>query len=147
MAAGRAGHHDASQVVVATGYNRIPVLPEWPGRASFRGELRHSSDYRNPAPYRGRKVLVVGSGNSGAEIAADLVEGGAASVAIAIRTPPNIQRREFLGVPTQVLGILLGGLPAAVVDPISLALQRVAIGDLRPYGLEPPARGVFSRIR
>ena len=142
-----AGPREAPVVVMATGYNRDPVLPPWPGREGFRGELIHSSEYRNAGPYRGRSVLVVGSGNSGAEIAADLVEGGASRVLVSIRTPPNIQRREFLGIPTQVLGIVLGGLPSRVVDPVSLALQRVAIGDLRPYGLAPPARGVFSRIR
>lgn len=56
----------ASEVVVATGFNREPVIPEWPGRETFTGELVHSSEYRNPAPYRGRDVLVVGTGNSGA---------------------------------------------------------------------------------
>jgi putative flavoprotein involved in K+ transport len=142
----RAGERDAAAVVMATGYNRSPVLPDWPGQAGFKGALVHSSRYRNPAPYRGKSVLVVGSGNSGAEIAADLVEGGAGRVLISIRTPPNIQRREFLGVPTQVLGILLGGLPPRLIDPVSLLLQRVAIGDLRPYGIDPPARGTFSRI-
>ena len=44
-------------------------MPDWPGRASFAGELIHSADYRNANAYRGRDVLVVGSGNSGAEIA------------------------------------------------------------------------------
>lgn len=142
----KTGARNARAVVMATGYNRRPALPDWPGRDGFRGELLHSSRYRNPAPFRGRRVLVVGSGNSGAEIAADLVEGGASAVLISIRTPPNIQRREFLGVPTQVLGILLGGLPPRLIDPVSLWLQKVAVGDLRPYGLEPPRKGTFSRI-
>src|SRR5258706_2634713 len=76
--------------VIATGYNHAPFLPDWPGRDQFAGELLHSSRYRNPRPYHGRDVLVVGAGNSGAEIAVDLIEGGAARVRVAIRTPPNI---------------------------------------------------------
>ena len=134
------------KVVMATGYNRTPILPEWPGRDRYEGDLIHSADYRNAAPYRARKVLVVGSGNSGAEIAVDLVEGGAREVLVSIRTPPNIQRREFLGIATQQVGILAEKLPVELADRISLALQKMAIGDLRPYGLEPPRMGALSRI-
>jgi putative flavoprotein involved in K+ transport len=141
-----AGDRAASKLILATGYNREPVLPEWPGAGAFAGELIHSSCYRNAEPYRGRRVLVVGSGNSGAEIAVDLVEGGAGEVLVSIRTPPNIQRREVLGIPTQVVGILASKLPVPVADRISLALQRVGIGDLRPYGIDPPTRGALSRI-
>lgn len=64
-----------SAVVVATGYNHTPRLPEWPGSDAYTAthgrELLHASAYRNPAPYEGRDVLVVGAGNTGAEIAAD----------------------------------------------------------------------------
>ena len=140
------GDREAGTVVLATGYNRIPFLPDWPGARSYRGELRHSARYRNAEPYRGKSVLVVGSGNSGAEIAVDLLEGGAREVQISIRTPPNIQKRAFLGIPTQVVGILAQKLPVNVADGISLALQKVAVGNLRPYGLDPPSRGALSRI-
>jgi len=136
----------AQTLVLATGYNRRPVLPDWPGREGFEGALLHSARYRNAEPYRGKRMLVVGSGNSGAEIAVDLVEGGAGEVLVSIRTAPNIQRREFLGIPTQVMGILAGKLPVPVADRLSLVLQRLGIGDLRPYGIDPPARGVMSRI-
>jgi putative flavoprotein involved in K+ transport len=72
------GPIEADAVIVATGYNGAPLVPDWPGRDGFTGELIHSSQYMNPEPYRGRDVLVVGSGNSGAEIAHDLIDGGAA---------------------------------------------------------------------
>jgi putative flavoprotein involved in K+ transport len=62
----------ARVVVVATGQYRQPILPAWPGRDMFAGRLVHSAVYRNAAPYAGQRVLVVGAGNSGAEIAADL---------------------------------------------------------------------------
>src|SRR5262249_32802086 len=53
----------ARSVIVATGYNGAPFIPAWPGRESFGGNLVHSSEYRNPTPYEGRDVLVVGAGN------------------------------------------------------------------------------------
>ena len=104
------GDLEARRVAVATGYSNVPRPPDWPGVDGFRGELLHSVEYRNPEPFRGRDVLVVGTGNSGAEIAVDLVDGGAARVRLSVRTPPNIVRRDRFGIPAQVLGIVLGKL-------------------------------------
>jgi cation diffusion facilitator CzcD-associated flavoprotein CzcO len=137
----------AERVVVATGYNRVPLIPDWPGRDAFTGELIHSSAYRNPEPYRAKDVMVAGTGNSGAEIAVDLVEGGARRVLLSVRTPPNILRRDVGGFPTQVLGVGLRRFPPSVVDALSGAARRVTIGDLRPYGLPPPPRGTYTRVR
>jgi cation diffusion facilitator CzcD-associated flavoprotein CzcO len=81
------GEIDGRQVVVATGYENPPVVPEWPGRDRFAGELLHSSAYRNPASFAGKRVLVVGAGSSAMEIAHDLATGGAAKVWLAVRTP------------------------------------------------------------
>jgi putative flavoprotein involved in K+ transport len=136
----------AQSVVVATGYNRKPKIPSWPGAAGFTGELLHSGEYRNPAPYAGKDVLVVGTGNSGAEIAVDLVEGGAADVAIAVRTPPNIMRRDVRGFPSQITGIMMRRLPKPVVDRLARGVSKMAIGDLRPYGLPPAPRGLYTRL-
>jgi putative flavoprotein involved in K+ transport len=137
----------AAAVVIATGYNHIPHLPDWPGSASFAGELFHSARYRTAAPFRGRDVLVVGTGNSGAEIAVDLVDGGARRVRVAVRTPPNILRRELLGVSSQRLGVLLRHAPVAIVDPIASAVARLTVGDLTRYGLPPSPRGTYTRAR
>jgi cation diffusion facilitator CzcD-associated flavoprotein CzcO len=137
----------AETVVVATGYNRIPWMPDWPGRASFTGELLHSIGYRTPEPFRGKEVLVVGTGTSGAEIAVDLVEGGARAVHLSVRTPPNILRRDLGGFPTQVLRVGMRRLPPRVVDVLSGATRRLTVGDLRPYGLPPPQRGTYTRVR
>src|SRR5258706_16045699 len=54
----------AKHVIVATGYNGAPYLPDWPGREGFTGELLHSDAYVNAEPFRDRDVLVVGAGNS-----------------------------------------------------------------------------------
>jgi putative flavoprotein involved in K+ transport len=140
-----AGTMGAPTVVVATGYNLVPRLPSWPG--SFRGELIHSGRYRNSRPYAGKDVLVVGTGNSGAEIAVDLVEGGARNVSLSVRTPPNILRRDLGGFPTQVFGVLFRHLPPRLVDPIAAATRRLTVGDLTRYGMPRPPRGVYTRAR
>jgi putative flavoprotein involved in K+ transport len=140
------GSIDTSYVVVATGHNHTPVLPDWPGRDAFTGELVHASRYRNPQPYVGRDVLVVGAGNTGAEIAVDLVEGGAGRVRLAVRTPPNIVRREVAGLPSQAVSVLVRRLPPPVVDRLIRAVQRLSVPDLSTYGLPRPADGVYTRI-
>jgi putative flavoprotein involved in K+ transport len=136
----------ADAVVIATGYNREPVIPRWPGVAEFEGELVHSSGYRNGSRYTGREVLVVGPGNSGAEIAVDLVESRARKVWLSVRTAPNILRRQLAGLPTQAIGVLLRKLPVAAVDRIAGATQRLTVGDLSKYGMPAPERGLYTRL-
>ncbi|WP_137994061.1 flavin-containing monooxygenase [Streptomyces vilmorinianum] len=134
-------------VVVATGYNHTPRLPEWPGLDAYGGEIAHASAYRNPAPYAGRDVLVVGAGNTGAEIAADLAEGGAARVRLAVRTVPHIVRRSTAGWPAQRTGILVRRLPVRLVDKAGEVMGRVSVPDLSAHGLPRPDTGLYSRVR
>lgn len=138
----------ADVVVVATGYQHTPHLPDWPGRGSFTGVLRHAKDYRDPAPYRGRDVLVVGVGNTGAEIAADLAEHGARRVELAVRTPPHLVRRSVAGWPAQLTGILVRRLPPVLVDPVARVQTRLTIPDLTRYGLPRPGPldGLATRV-
>lgn len=135
------GPIDADDVVVATGYSNVPWLPDWPGRESFAGELVHSADYRNAAPYSGKDVLVVGAGNSGAEIAVDLVEGGAQRVWLSVRTPPNIVRRDRFGVPSQLVGIAVQPLPPRALNFVGRTLRRLTVPDLSDFGLPAPRDG------
>jgi putative flavoprotein involved in K+ transport len=131
-------------VVVATGYNGAPFVPDWPGRDGFTGELVHSSEYRNPEPYRGRDVLVVGAGNSGAEIAHDVIDGGAKSSTLSVRTPPQIVRRSTAGIPAQLVGMAVKYLPPDWIDPISKTQRKLSIPDLAAHGLPRPEQGVRS---
>jgi putative flavoprotein involved in K+ transport len=140
------GTVQASAVVVATGYNHTPVEPSWPGLESFAGEVIHASRYRNPSAYAGRDVLVVGPGNTGAEIAVDLVEGGARQVWLAVRTPPHIVRRTTAGWPAQGTGILVRRLPVPLVDQLARAMSKVSVPDLAEYGLPKPDTGLQTRV-
>ncbi|NSC22300.1 NAD(P)/FAD-dependent oxidoreductase [Streptomyces albus subsp. chlorinus] len=134
-------------VVVATGCNHTPHVPAWPGRDGFEGELLHAARYRTPGPYAGKDVLVTGAGNTGAEIAVDLAEGGAARVRLAVRTPPHILRRSTLGRPAQSNAILCRRLPVRLVDRMAAHLARLSVPDLAPYGLPRPEKGLYTRVR
>lgn len=134
-------------VVVATGDNHTPHLPDWPGLDLFDGELLHATDYRDAGPYRGRDVLVVGAGNTGAEIAVDLVEGGAARVRLAVRTAPHILRRTVVGWPAQATGILVRRLPGRAADQLTNGVQKLCLPDLSTRGLPRPTAGLSARLR
>jgi putative flavoprotein involved in K+ transport len=134
-------------VVMATGQFGIPIVPNWPGLKEYRGRVLHSSRYGSGLAFAGERVLVVGAGNSGAEIATDLAEQGASFVAISIRTPPPIVPRDLLGIPAQVFGLLMSRLPARLADSIGSGLARMALGDLTRYGLGKPAWLPFTARR
>ncbi|MFJ6907005.1 flavin-containing monooxygenase [Streptomyces griseoluteus] len=134
-------------VVVATGHNHTPRLPEWPGAEGYEGELLHASSYRNPKPYEGRDVLVVGIGNTGAEIAVDLVAGGASRVRLAVRTAPHIVRRSTAGWAAQYTGIVVRRLPVRLVDRLARPMARLSTPDLSEHGLPRPETGLYSRVR
>ncbi len=137
----------APAVVVATGFNHTAHLPDWPGRDGFTGELLHASRYRRPDPYAGKDVLVVGTGNTGAEIAVDLAEGGAARVRLAVRTSPHIVRRATLGWPAQANGVLARRLPVRAVDALAARMVRLGTPNLTEYGLPRPTTGLATRAR
>ena len=129
-------------MIVATGYNGRPFVPDWPGRESFTGRARPLRRLPQPAAVPGRDVLVVGVGNSGAEIATDVAEGGASRTRLSVRTPPQILRRATAGIPAQLIGIAIRRVPPSWVDPISKAQRRLSIPDLAPQGLPRPEIGV-----
>ncbi|WP_371661725.1 flavin-containing monooxygenase [Streptomyces sp. NBC_00280] len=135
-----------SAVVVATGTNHTPRLPEWSGRDAYTGELLHAGQYRNAAPYAGRDVLVVGIGNTGAEIAVDLVEGGASRVRLSVRTAPHIVRRSTAGWAAQFTGILVRRLPVRLVDRLAGPMAKLSVPDLSAHGLPRPDTGLYSRV-
>ena len=142
-----AGRLAARQVVVATGYEHTPRLPDWPGRDRYPGRLLHSARYRNPQEFRGADVLVVGPGCSGLEIAYDLARGGARRVRLAVRTQPNLMLRESGGVPGDLPARALFKLPPRFADAVAAKVRQASIGDLSAWGLTPPQEGLFARDR
>jgi len=141
------GYLRTGQVIIATGYENEPVMPDWPGRDGYPGQLLHASQYRNPLPFGGQRVLVVGPGSSGMEIADNLARGNAAKVWLAVRTPPNILLREGPGgIPGDMIGVAMLRLPTGVADRLARFARRISIGDLSEYGLPVPKEGPMARL-
>jgi len=134
------GSITAPVVIVATGIADAPYRPSWPGLDAYQGAVVHSSEYRNPAPYPGKRVLVVGFGNSGGEIALDLAEAGV-DVALAVRGPVQVLPRDLLGLPILTWAILYQRLPARLVDLINAPILRLAVGSIERLGLRRAVKG------
>jgi cation diffusion facilitator CzcD-associated flavoprotein CzcO len=130
----------APVVVVATGWADYPYAPTWPGMETFDGPILHSSLYRNPSPFAGKRVLVVGFGNSGGEIALDLAEAGV-DVTLSVRGPVRILPRELLGLPILTWAIAQQRLPARVADVINAPAIRLAVGSIEKLGMTRAAKG------
>jgi cation diffusion facilitator CzcD-associated flavoprotein CzcO len=130
----------AAVVIVATGIAHAPHRPSWPGMESFGGPVVHSSEYRNAGVFAGKRMLVVGFGNSGGEIALDLAEAGI-DVTLAVRSPVQILPRDLLGLPILTWAILYRHLPARLVDAINAPVLRLSIGDFEKLGLHRAAKG------
>lgn len=130
----------AAMVVVATGWADAPYLPQWPGMADYCGEVLHSSVYRNPAAFAGQRVLVVGFGNSGGEIALDLAE-ATVNVTLSVRGPVKILPRDLLGLPLLTWAVGQRWLPPRVADFINAPMIRLAVGSLRGTGLSEAHKG------
>ena len=140
------GDVDARQVVVATGYEHTPVIPHWPGKDGFTGELLHSAHYRNPTSYLGKRVLVIGGGSSGFEIVTDVATGGAAKAWLSLRTPPNILPLWGTGgLTSDFITKLAGKAPPRLSDRVSRLARWINFGDLTEFGLPVPAEGPMAR--
>jgi cation diffusion facilitator CzcD-associated flavoprotein CzcO len=133
-------------VVVATGANNVPNVPTFPGQQDYRGRLMHSRDYGDATPFAGQRVLVVGMGNTGAEIALDLAEQGV-EVALAVRSPVNLVHRDVLGRPTQVTSMMLARLPTRMGDAVARVLRDLTVGDLGRYGLRTSSVSPLRQLR
>lgn len=132
-------------VVIATGWASFPYRPELDGEASFKGNILHSTSYRNPAAFKGQRALVVGFGNSGAEIALDLAEHNV-DVAVSLRSPANVLPRELFGISVLRYAIAQSLLPPRFADILNAPLLRFAMGDTAKLGIAKPAKGALQTI-
>ncbi|KAJ0052815.1 hypothetical protein Pint_01068 [Pistacia integerrima] len=125
-------------LVVASGETTDPFTPNIEGMDTFTGEVVHSTSYKNGKAYGDKSVLVVGSGNSGMEIALDLANHGA-KTSIVVRSPVHVLTREmvYLGL------VMLKYVPYGVVDSIMVLLSKLVYGDLSKYGINRPKEGPF----
>lgn len=122
------------QVVVATGINRVPHQPTWKGQEDFKGTITHSRAYKNPQPFKGGKVLIIGMGNTGAELALDLSENNIETW-ISVRSPLSVVPRDVNGRPVQVTSKKLAKIPFGIGDWLGTVIRKMIIGDLSKYGI------------
>ncbi|URE03741.1 Flavin-binding monooxygenase-like [Musa troglodytarum] len=128
-------------LVVATGENAEKVVPELEGLGEFGGDVTHACDYKSGEAYRGKRVLVVGCGNSGMELCLDLCDHDAFP-AMVVRESVHVLPREVLGKSTFELAVtLMKWLPLWLVDKILLVLAWLVLGSISKYGLRRPSTG------
>lgn len=138
--------YKSKKVVVATGYNNSPHSPKWAGMENFAGQILHSKEYKNGKPFKGKRVLVIGIGNTGGEIAIDLFESGA-KVDICVRGPVRIVPREIWGTPMQYSALFFSFLPPKLGDFLSKTILGLILPDYSKYGLITPNYGTVSQLK
>jgi len=139
------GASEAPVVVFATGLNGAPFVPEFDGLANFGGEWIHSSAYKTATPFNGKRVLVVGFGNTAGDVALDLAEAGV-RVDMAVRGPVNLLPKELFGIPVKSLGILRKFLPYKIVDALTAPVLWLTLGRNEDYGLKSKGKGPNAQV-
>lgn len=143
---------EARTVIAATGSFGNPYIPELPGRADYQGRVLHAFDYRDPAPFAGQRVVVVGGANSAVQIGVELAR--VARVTLALRTRIHFTPQRFLGKDghfwLRVTGLdatrFLRDMSTPVVDAGHYrAAVRAGRPDTRPMFTHLTERGVIWR--
>jgi hypothetical protein len=132
-------------LIVANGHNWSPKLASYPGMADFKGEVIHSSAYKDAAQLRGRKVLIIGAGNSGCDIAVEAAQQAARCW--------HSTRRGYWYAPKFVYGrpadqindlVLSLRLPLRVRQWLFHRMLRRTVGDLTRFGMPKPDHRVYE---
>ncbi|KAH0634384.1 hypothetical protein KY284_037170 [Solanum tuberosum] len=126
-------------LILATGENNEGYIPKMVGIENFKGEIIHSSDYRSGEKYKDKKVLIIGSGNSGMEIAFDL-SNYESHTSIVVRSPIHVLTREMV----YTAMLLLKYLPISLVDTVIAKYANFKFGNLAELGIPQPEEGPFS---
>lgn len=117
-------------VILATGRFGSPYMPNIPGQETFSGQLIHAHDFHAPEPFAGKRVLVVGSGPSGVDIAVALVGHAAKPIYLAIRSDILIARKFPYGLPNTAWQLLLSPIPARIRKPVIDRIVYQGYGDI-----------------
>lgn len=137
----------ADHVVVATGFDQVPYIPEWAGLDSYTGICRHSAQFGDVGEYVNKKVLVVGGGNSGVDILNHLSRINTGKLWLSIRQGSVIIPSRVGGVPIQPVASVLEKLPVGMADTLLSLTERLCFGDLQRYGVPKVRGGAASRLQ
>ncbi|MGJ5620699.1 flavin-containing monooxygenase [Sulfitobacter sp. MF3-043] len=140
------GIYTSTDLIVATGREKVPEMPVWPGMEEFGGKVIHAADFGDPSDYDGKNVLVVGAGNSGTDVLNHLSRSAPAQVWVSVRHGPSILPSRVFGCSLHRLANLFTLFPKWSLDPIFAAMQWTFFGNLRRYGLRRHKLGGGSRM-
>ena len=132
---------DYAGLIAAVGCEWRPFLPEIPGK--FDGQVIHSRDYKTSEEFRGKRVLIVGGGNSGCDIACDASR-TATRAFISLRRGYHFVPKFILGKPADVFEESGPRLPYAIERPLLHLLLRVLNGDVTRLGLPKPDHAILE---
>lgn len=136
---------EAGNVIVATGSDRLPWTPAWPGLERYRGKLLHAGEFRHADDFAGKRVLLVGAGNSGVDIGNHLAAVDIGPSWVSVRNGPTIAPQYVFGIPMHPLLVGLRWLPIKLQDFNVRLVSRLALGDLAQYGMPRPPKGALTR--
>jgi hypothetical protein len=128
-------------LVAASGANWHPRIPHFAGK--FAGEARHASTYRSPDEFRGKRVVVVGAGNSGCDIACDAAQTARAAF-ISLRRGYHFIPKHIFGKPFDVFAEQGRHLPIWLSQFLLGRLLNLLNGDLTRFGLKAPDHKVLE---
>lgn len=129
-------------LLVANGHHWNPRMPDYPGQ--FSGEFLHSHDFKSAAPFKDKRVLVIGGGNSACDIAVETSR-VSAFTAISMRRGYYISPKFMMGQPIDVLAERIVHLPDFIRQPLLRFSLWLNVGDYADYGLERPTHGLLSQ--
>ncbi|GAB4843688.1 Probable indole-3-pyruvate monooxygenase YUCCA3, variant 2 [Ancistrocladus abbreviatus] len=128
-------------IVVATGENAEKVVPKFFGFHEFGGDIIHACEYKSGEKYRGKRVLVVGCGNSGMEVSLDLCSNDATPFLV-VRSSVHVLPKEVLGKSTFELAVsMMKWMPLWLIDRILVGIANLLLGNTEKYGLKRPSLG------
>lgn len=136
----------AENLVIATGRERVPHMPDWPGRDGYTGELLHVADLGDVSRFDGKRVLVIGAGNSGTDALNHLARHRPRDVMISLRHGPAVVPKRVFGYPLHGLARVFAALPSGLLDPAFKLTERLLLGDLRRYGMKSHPDGGGTRL-
>ena len=138
--------YDCAHVVVASGRDRVPHIPDWPGRDLYEGEVLHAADLGDVSRFDGKRVLVIGAGNSGTDALNHLSRHKPARVWVSVRHGPAMVPARVFGFPLHRLARLFAAMPPALLDPAFRLTKRLFLGNLKRYGLPSHPDGGGTRM-